>query len=88
MKTFNPNLGWFFRGSFRSGVGRGVKLPSPGLKIVRIMLSVSTYIWHVSRHRYAVLKNIRFSTYAFLIWLMSAFFSKKSAFFGKTSTFT
>ena len=46
-------------------------------------------IWYVSTHVYAVSENIRFSTKALLILLMSAFFfAKNQHFFWPNSTFT
>ena len=49
---------------------------------------LETSIWHESTHTYAVSENMPFSTKAPLILLMPEFFDKKSAFFGKNSTFT
>ena len=49
------------------------------LKLVRLMLEIT----HICSFR-----NIPFSTKVALILLMSALFCKKSAFFGKNSTFT
>ena len=43
-------------------------------------------IWQVSTHAYVVSENTPFNTKAFLILLMSAFFRKKSVFFGSTFT--
>ena len=45
-------------------------------------------VWYVSKHKYVVSENMPVSTKILLILLMSAFCSKKSAFFGKISTFT
>ena len=45
-------------------------------------------IWYVSKHTHSVSENIPLGTKALLILLMLAFFCKKSAFFGKNSTFT
>ena len=44
--------------------------------------------WHVSTHTYVVTENIPFITNPLLTLLTSAFFSKKSAFYGQNSTFT
>ena len=45
-------------------------------------------VTHIHLHTYVVLENIPFSTKALLILLMSIFFCKKSAFFGKNGTLT
>ena len=82
----NSNLGGLLRGSFWGG--RGVKSPppSPRLNLVKIMLET----WNLvhGTNTYTVSENIPFSTKTSLILLMSAFFCKKSAFFGKINTFT
>ena len=49
---------------------------------------LETENWHVSTYPYVVSENIPFSTKAFLILLMSAFFCKEIAFFDQNSTFT
>ena len=48
------------------------------------------YFWYLVRKytHYLISENIAFSVKAFLILLMSAFFCKKSEFFGKNGTFT
>ena len=44
--------------------------------------------WHVGTYKHLVSENIPFRTKAPLLLLISASFCKKSAFFGKNSTFT
>ena len=52
-------------------------------------MKVFYFFFHIiSIHAYLVSQNIPFSTKAFLIFLMSAFFYKKSALFGQNSNFT
>ena len=77
------NLGGLFRGTFWGC--RGIP---PCLKLVRAMLET----WNLAQkdtRTYLVLENIPFTNKALSIFLMSAFFCKKSAFFfGQNSTFT
>ena len=68
----------------RFEVGAGGKI-TPCLKLVRIMLETET--WYASTHTCVVLEIYPFVT-SLLILLMSAFFCKRSAFFGQHSTFT
>ena len=45
-------------------------------------------IWYVSTYTYVVSENLPFSTNTTLVFVMSAFFCKTSAFFTKNSPFT
>ena len=70
----SPNLWVGFLG-IPFDVGGGENTPFPCSK-------------YISTKKYVVSENRPFSTKALLILLMSGFFCKKSAFFGKDSTFT
>ena len=83
-KGINLNLGGLFKGWFWEG---GDKI-TPCLKLVGIMVQTSNLARKYTHTYYAVLENIAFSTKPLLIFLMSAFFAKKSAFFGKNNAFT
>ena len=77
----NPNLGGLFRGLFWGG--KGVKLPSPCLKIIRIKLET----WNlVCKHTHVF--SFRKYTFQYKDTLNFADASKKSTFFGKNSKFT
>ena len=72
----NPNLGGLFRGLFWGG--RGIKLPSPYLKIIRIKLET----WNlVCKHTHVF--NFRKYTFQYQDTLNFADVSKKINIFGK-----
>ena len=66
------------------GEGGGGGEINPCLKLIIIIIE----IWHVITHPHVVSENIPFCTKALLLLLMSAFFCKKSAFWGYSSAFT
>ena len=93
LRYFNPNLGGLFKGSIWggwawAGLGGGKITPPPSLRLKLVIILREIQLWHVSTHTCVVSENISFNTRTLLILLMSAFFCKKSSFFGQSSTFT
>ena len=58
------------------------------LNQVTCFILIGLKVTHMHIHTYVGLENIPFSAKALLILLMSVFFCKKSAFFGKNGTLT
>ena len=79
----NPNLGGFFKGSFWGGGGGegGVKLPTPCLKLVRIMLETSNLA-----RKYTLICSLRKDTFYYqgsLNFANVSIFCKKLTFLAK-----